>query len=827
MRKLILSTLAMSMFLANAQTSDSAKTEVKAEAKAEAWKTTYRATATKINDLLHTKLEVSFDFSRSHMEGKAWITLHPHFYTTDSLDLDAKGMDIHEVSLVRNGGNIPLAYTYDSMNLHITLNRTYKPGENYTVFIKYTAKPEERKYGQHSKGLYFINPTGKEKDKPTQIWTQGEQEANSVWFPTIDKPNQKTTEEISITVPVKYVTLSNGLLISQKTNADGTRTDSWKMDLPHAPYLFCLAVGDYAIVKDNYKGKEVNYYVEKKYIPYARRIYGNTPEMIAFYSRITGVEYPWPKYSQIAVRDFVEGAMENTTATIHAEAAQQDGRQLKDGNTWEWIIAHELFHQWFGDYVTTESWSNITLNETFADYSEVMWNEYKYGKEVGDQKNYEHLNVYLGNPDNVKKDLVRFYYEDNQDMFDDVSYQKGGCILHMLRNYVGDSAFFSSLHLYLTTNKFKSAEAQNLRLAFEEITGQDLNWFWNQWYYGSGHPKLDISYGYDGRTGQAKVFVQQTQTTGKVFKLPVAIDVYEGDSKQRYKVWIEHMADTFSFPVKSQPELINVDGDKVLLCEKTDHKTLDNFTFQYVHAGLYVDKMEAVQEAVKDLPDPQAFELLKMGLKDPFDGIRLGALDKLGSKNDTLKRALEPEIAEIAAKDPRSLPKANAISILGGFKKPAYKQLFLDALNDSSYSVAGTSLVALAKLDTPMALQKAQQMKTQLAEGALKDAITGLLISAEDEAHFDDAAGFYNGLPVSGQKFHLTGAFINYLDRVKAPDLVKKGVDMVVAFRDAIPENAPRSFTDPFINNLLKKLAEQKTAEGLKEQADYILSKAK
>jgi len=296
--------------------------------------------------------------------------------------------------------------------------------------------------------------------------------------------------------------------------------------------------------------------------------------MIAFYSKITGVDYPWPKYSQITGRDFVAGAQENVSATLHAENAQQDARELVDGNIWEDIIAHELFHHWFGDLVTCESWSNITLNESFADYSETLWYEYKYGKDEGDGWNNRSMRTYLGNPDDTTKNLVRFYYDDPQDIFDNVSYPKGGRILNMLRNYVGDSAFFKSLNLYLTQNKFKSAEAQNLRLAFEEVTGGDLNWFWNQWYYGSGHPKLDINYNYDASAKTVKVYIKQTQSVNS-FKLPFAIDVYEGGNKKRYKVWIKNRVDTFSFQVNSKPDLVNVDGDKILLCEKKDNKTLD------------------------------------------------------------------------------------------------------------------------------------------------------------------------------------------------------------------------------------------------------------
>ncbi|HEY1870917.1 MAG TPA: M1 family aminopeptidase, partial [Chitinophagaceae bacterium] len=247
------------------------------------------------------------------------------------------------------------------------------------------------------------------------------------------------------------------------------------------------------------KDKEVNYYVEPAYEPVAKRIFGFTPEMMGFYSKTLGVEFPWPKYSQITGRDFVAGAMENTSATLHSNFVQQDARELSEGNRAETTICHELFHQWFGDYVTTESWSNITLNESFADYSETLWSEYKYGKDAGDEQNFNEMQGYLqSNSD--KKDLVRFYYNDKEDVFDAVSYNKGGRILHMLRNYVGDSAFFKSLNLYLATNKFKSAEAQQLRLAFEEVTGRDLNWFWNQWYYGAGQPSLDINYSYDDAT---------------------------------------------------------------------------------------------------------------------------------------------------------------------------------------------------------------------------------------------------------------------------------------------------------------------------------------
>lgn len=796
----------------------------------EPWKKEYRAAATKYDDLVNTKLEVKFDYDKSYMYGKAWVTLKPHFYPTDTVALDAKGMDIHSVALERDGKTEPLKYDYDGMVLRVHLNRTYKYTDKYTLFIDYTAKPNELKIHQGSaaitdaKGLYFINPKGEEKNKPTEIWTQGETEANSVWFPTIDKPNQKSTEEIYMTVPAKYVTLSNGLLVDQKPNSDGTRTDHWKMDLPHAPYLFFMGVGDYSIVKDSYKGKDVAYYVEKAYAPVARRIFGNTPEMIAFYSRITGVDFPWPKYDQIVGRDYVSGAMENTTSTLHAENAQQDARELTDGNQWEDVIAHELFHQWFGDLVTTESWSNITLNESFADYSETLWNEYKYGKDAGAAVNYAGIESYLQQPENADKDLVRYYYSDKEDVFDQVSYPKGGRILNMLRNYVGDSAFFKSLNLYLTTNKFKSAEAANLRLAFQSVTGEDLHWYWDQWYYGSGHPKLTIDYVYNDNAHQVQVVVNQTQETGKVFRLPIAIDVYNGPTKERHKVLIEAKTDTFTFSSQNHPDLVNVDGDKVLLCEKTDNKTLDNYIFQYKYAGNYVDRREAVEYCAAHQDDAKATDLLKAALKDRFYRIRMLTLNKLDLKSETAQTAFEPLIAEIAAHDANRPVKGKAIEILGNFGNAKYKALFVKATTDSSYTVAGKALEALIDLDSVAALDIAKKLVKEPAKGELAVAISTALIKSGDESNFDLIASNYEAMPVGQAKFQFSMPFASMLAKIKNVEKIKHGVDLLVAFKEQIPETY-RPQTDPIFDNMLKGIAKKKQAEGMQEVVDYINNK--
>lgn len=802
-----------------------------------AWKNIYRETATKINKLVHTKLDVKPDFSKSYLYGKAWITLQPYFYPTDSLTLDAKGMEFKKVALLKGGREMPLKYQYDDLQLRIQLDKTYKADESYTIYIDYTAKPDEfdAKYGSGDmlgiKGMYFINPKGEDKNKPTQIWTQGETESNSAWFPTIDKTAQKTTQELTVTVADKYVTLSNGKLVSQKKNADGTRTDYWKMDLPHSPYLFFLGVGEYSVIKDSWRGKEVNYYVEKEYAPVAKKIFGNTPEMLTFFSKITGVDFPWIKYSQITGRDYVAGAMENTTATIHQESAQQDARELIDGNEWESTIAHELFHQWFGDYVTAESWSNLTLNESFANYSETLWDEYKYGKDAGDAQNYSDMQGYL-NSRSQNLDLVRFHYHDKEDMFDAVSYNKGGRILHMLRKEIGDDAFFKALNLYLTGNKFKAAEAHQLRLAFEEVTGRDLNWYFNQWYFGSGHPIVSIDYVYDDAARKVNVIVKQTQNTGKIFKLPITVDVYNGEKKTRYKVWSDSAVDTFSFGYTQRPDLVNVDADKFLLWVKKDNKTLDNFIHQYKYAGNYVDRREAIEFAAKNQNDPKAVALLKTALNDPYHGLRGLAVTRLDLKNEAVKTAVEPVLASLAKTDKDALVRATAIGALGNYKKMEYAPLFKAAVNDSSYSVAGRALSSLSKIDSVAAITAAKQLSAKPAKGLLKSAIQTEFAKSGDETVFEKVLSEFEGASLQ-QKFGIANDLASFIIAMKNTEKIKKGVEAIAKFRDEIP-GPIRSQTDPYLNGqILKAILSAKDAAlkanpsdaGLQEQVNFIKSK--
>ena len=762
---------------------------------------TYKPEKDKIHNLVHTKLKVDFNFAEKQLNGEAWVTAKPHFYATNKFALDAKAMIIHQVEL----NNQKLDFNYDDFKLIIELPKEYKKDEEFTVYIKYTARPEKVKQKgsaaiKQAKGLYFINPDGADKNKPTQIWTQGETEASSCWFPTIDSPNQKTTQEIYITVPNKFKTLSNGELVSQIKNGTN-RTDYWKMDQKHAPYLFFMGIGEYEVIKDQYKNIPVNYYVEKEYAPYAKDIFGLTTEMMDFFSTILGVEYPWNKYSQIVGRDYVSGAMENTTAVIHGEQAYQTPGQLIDENVQENTIAHELFHHWFGNLVTTESWANLTLNESFANYSEYLWREFKYGKLNADMLLFDANQAYL-NGQNNDKHLVRFNYADKEDMFDLVSYNKGGTILHMLRNYIGDEAFFLGLKTYLTEFKYQSAEVHNLRLVFEKITGKDLNWFFNQWYYGAGHPKIDVSYDYN--TIQKKVTVNLLQLNINEFKFPITIDIFEKDKKTRHRVFVDGRDASFTFPYTKQPKLIQINADGVLLCEITENKVLSDYIFQLKNADNYVHRREALIEVAKKQEEKVAFNAVANAMDDASYKIRMLALQKIDLINKFSKKATIQKIMQIANSDKKTLVQATAIETLGKLTDPELTPIFAKALQSKSYSVLGKALVAMYYVNKQHAIAKSRELPDEVRK-ILATPLTRIYIEEKDEKELPFIArSVLSGMYLSGDnstKLIYQKAFKQISESNNSEAIQNLVDDMVVK------GNQYKSFSfDKVVINLMRKM---------------------
>lgn len=724
----------------------------------------YNPSHTRVNDLIHTRLDVKFDWEKEQVLGKATLTLKPYFYPTRYAVLDAKGFEFHKVQL-ENGKE--LEYEYDGQQIKIDLGKEYTREQEYKIAIDYTATPSAGGGSAaitSDKGLFFINPRGEEGEKPQQIWTQGETEHNSRWFPTIDKPNERCTQEIYLTVQDKYETLSNGVLVSSTKNDDGTRTDYWKMDLPHAPYLFMVAVGEFAVVREEWNGKPVEYYVEKKYKDYAKDIYPYTPEMLTFFSEKLNVEYPWQKYSQVCVRDYVSGAMENTTGVIFGEFMQGTDRELIDELTNEKIVAHEMFHHWFGDLVTCESWANLTMNEGFANYSEYLWLEHKHGKDEADYHLMSELRGYVASSNNEIHPLIHYGHADKEDMFDAHSYNKGGLVLHMLRNYVGDDAFFASLNKYLTDNQYSDVEADELRLAFEDVVGEDLNWFFDQWYFEAGHPMIEVNYSYDEVNKKSIVKVEQIQNPQRqpaIFQMPVSIDIYKKNGEvERQEVWVDQRVQTFEFEVEEKPNLVNFDAKKILLAEKVENKTEAEYLFQYRNAPKFLDRYEALDN-LSNSENPAAREIFKEALNDDFYILRALALSVVDLTDEVVAK-----IAQMAEKDPHSNVRYVAFEKLGETGSTKYAPVAKKAIeNDPAYHVIGGALQALVTLDKSAAATMAQKLENEENSDIL-EAIGEIYVSTGDAKYLP----FFEKSWSKMQGFGAIGFIENYAKLASSTD---------------------------------------------------------
>ena len=700
----------------------------------------YRASVSKVNDIIHTELELYPDFEKREMKGIATLTVRPHFYPVDSLILNAKYMRIESVSIRRDVGGDqrgvfllqPLSFSYDSLFLVIKLDKRYTKEDQYFVQIQYVAQPEKvHEKGSRAissdKGLYFINHDGKTPKKPIQLWTQGETEAASCWFPTIDAPNQKTTEKIILHCPSKYKSISNGARISSKAENDSTRIDIWEQIKPHSPYLFALVIGDFSETKDTWRGKEVNYYVEPEYAAYSKLVFGNTPEMLEFYSNILQVSYPWDKFHQVVVRDFVSGAMENTGCVIHYDKLQHDAREHLD-ETYEDVVAHELFHHWFGDLVTCESWSNLPLNESFATYGEYLWDDYKYGRSEADLKLSRFHQRYIDESDYKQVELIRYHYRDKEDMFDGHSYQKGGSVIHMLRKYTGDEAFFAGIKTYLTDNAYKNAEISDLRKAFESVTGEDLNWFFDQWFMQAGHPHLNITHS----VNKDKVYQIKIIQKEKRFKLYFDVDVLENGSYKRQRLVLDKDTQVFSFPNVNSNTYVQFDAQNQCLGELEEIKDLNAWKLQFANAQLAAHKLKAFEQMMILENDTAAKALYcSTMLSDPFWYCRVSALLEI-AQSDFSPAA----ISRFAKQAKIALLKEPSAEV-----RKAYVQLFTESkdlavlkamLNDSSFNVVKASLLALTQLDPTAAYKFANDNRYNTHRKMRSMVFTAIAKTSED-----------------------------------------------------------------------------------------------
>ena len=749
-------------------------------------------------DIRHVAIDLRFDWDKEQAYGTTTVTLAP-FKDLSKFMLDAAEMKINSVTLA-NG--TPLKFNYagggDNDNLEILLDRAYKAGEELAVKIDYRTSyvntaDADTAIGSFGRGLRFIKPDSDNPNKPRQIWSQGETEFNRYWFPSYDTPNDFRTSELRATVEKPYTVISNGKLIDVKDNKDNTRTFYWKMDTPYSNYLSSIVVGEYTEIKNGeYDGIPVYAYgypsEQKEVAETTKRV----PAMIKFFSETLGVKYAYPKYSQTMVEDF-GGGMENISATTQIEEMIHDSRELLDGDS-DSLQSHELAHQWFGDYVTCRDWGQIWLNESFATYFQALWDEKSKGHDyflVEDVRSNQNQILQTWAQGN-RRPIVTKYYANKDAMFDNYAYPGGGSVLHMLRKHLGDDLFFKSLNRYLTQNAHQPVSTEDLRIAIEETTGQSMDWFFDEWLYKMGHPVFEVTKSYDAAAKKLTLNVKQTQKIDPNNAFPQTeffrayVDVEIDGSVQR--VWIEPKAENvFTFDAPTEPKLVNFDYESSLLKELTFDKSVDELIYQMQNDKDVLGRRWAMGElAKKAAADSDKGKILaafqtaaaadnlylnrraaigeigNIVAPAPRGGGRRMPLPAAQSADITLDAATVAAL-EKAAKDENSLVRADAIGLLGASKNAEYAPLYLNALNDPSYSVVQNAAIALGKT----------------GDAKYYDAL--MKLAAQDSWHGRLLVASLNGLAALGDKRALEAGIKYAQDKMQLPNVRSAALSVVAA----------------------------------------------
>ena len=642
------------------------------------------------------KLDLSFDLDKGQVSGVDTVTFQPFADGLSELELDSAGLTIEKVKLA---GGPSLQFKTDEGHLYIGLGRPYSHEDTAAVEITYHGAPPV--------GLFFVRASQAYPGSPPQIWSQGEEEDNHYWFPCYDSPNDKSTSEIVATVPGDWVAISNGKLTGEKTNANGTKTFDWVEAVPHSSYLTSIVAGPFVKFEQHAEGKPITYYVapgvdEKTTL----RSFGGTPDMIAVFSKLLGVPYPYEKYAQSAASNFVAGGMENVSATTQTDTTLHDETAERDSYSSEGLVAHELAHQWFGDLVTTEDWSNIWLNEGFATFMGAQYTlahhgEAQYRHEIftnGEQYKQEDKASY-------RRPIVERRYSNDSHMFDATTYQKGSVVLDMLDYVLGHDVLFRGLNHYLNAYREKNVTTPDLIKALGEATGQDLHWFFDEWVFGAGYPEYKVSATWDPGSKMEHLKVTQTQDLHEdtpLFRMPVEISITTASGSHIFNVVAEGHEQDFYFPADSTPLMVLFDaGDRILKSLDFD-KSESDLAYQVDHDPSLVGRIWAIRELAKKASGETSVSVLARALaQDKFWGVRQEAATALGVvKTDQALAALIG-----AAPDPDSRVRAFVIRALGNFEKNAEAAKAIEKAwnSDPSYRVGVAVMTAIAKLKAPNA----------------------------------------------------------------------------------------------------------------------------
>ena len=665
-------------------------------------------------DARHYKLDLRFDWEREQALGTATITFAPLTSNLSRVEFDAANMTFASVTLVDGR---PLRFEADEAKekLRITLDRAYQPTDEVTVVINYRTNGPQKQpagiFGTFGGGLTFIKPTADDPNRPRQIWSQGETEYNHYWFPCFDHPNDFATSELIATVEKPFTVISNGKLVEQRDNPDGTRTFHWVMDQPHATYLTSIIVGEYVPIEMNYDGIPVISYVYPNEVEQGKVSFARIADMVRFFSEKTGVRYPYAKYAQTIVRDF-GGGMENISATTLTDTAVHDARTELD-QTSDGLISHELAHQWFGDYVTCRSWSDIWLNESFATYFEAMWTEHRLGRDEflysevkGNQEAY-----YEAWRRGLRRPIVTKHYNNPDDLFDVYAYPRGAAVLHMLRRALGEENWWRAIHHYLTKYAHHPVQTEEFRIAIEEATGQPMDWFFDQWVYKMGHPIFRVTKEYDPSKKTLVLTVKQEQKPdpsepypqNEFFRAPVEIEIGTSRGTRIERVWIEPKEEQkFYFALDSEPLLVNFDYGGALIKELRFEKPVSELVYQLRHDEDVLGRVWALGELkaklqAKDVAEAEKEQIIgaigESLTKDAFWGVRRDAAAALeGVRSEAARKALV-----VATRDQKSLVRARAIRALAATGDATLAPIYQQALNDQSYAVIDAAAEALGK----------------------------------------------------------------------------------------------------------------------------------
>ncbi|MFM7363753.1 MAG: M1 family aminopeptidase [Cuspidothrix sp.] len=638
----------------------------------------------------HIFLDIGLDIPKQSCYGTCSIRLLPVRNGIDRLTLDGVNLQIKSVRV----DEIEQNFEYDGEKLCIYLSQPTKIGNRLLIAIAYTAERPQR-------GIYFIQPDKHYPHKPTQIWTQGEDEDSRYWFPCFDYPGQLSTSEIRVRVPNPLVAISNGELIETVESGE-YKTYHWSQQQVHPTYLMTLAVGDFAEIRDEWQGKPVTYYVEKGREADAKRSMGKTPQMIEFLSEKYGYPYAFPKYAQVCVDDFIFGGMENTSTTLLTDRCLLDARAILDNRNTESLVVHELAHQWFGDLVVIKHWSHAWIKEGMASYSEVMWTQREYGDQEAAYYRLSEARSYLSEDSSrYRRPMVTHVYREAIELYDRHIYEKGSCVYHMIRAELGDELFWQAIQTFVQDNAHKTVETIDLLRAIEKATGRNLAFLFDQYVYRGGHPDFKVGYSWDGDANLAKVTVTQTQAKADStdlfsLKIPIGFGYKENPKLTTFTVRVHEQEQSFYFPLTQKPDFISFDvGNNYLKTVKLE------FPIAELKAQLEFDPHPISRiyaaEALATKGGLEATQALSSALKnDPFWGVRVEVAKQLAEIQ--LDQAFDGLVSGLD--DPSPFVRRAVISSLSQIKTHSSYQAVKNFVQhgDESYYVEATACHSIAAI---------------------------------------------------------------------------------------------------------------------------------